>query len=155
VVVVDGARVIFIPPPLYYAVGLAAGMAVHVVAPLSIGGRPATAAAGAVVLVLGLMLTAGGVAGVVRHRTTIVPHHAVAALVTDGAYRISRNPMYTGLATAYLGAALLLGSWWPVLLWPVVILAVLTLVIRPEERYLGERFGPAYADYRATVRRWV
>lgn len=146
---------IVIPPPLYYAVGLAAGMAVHVVAPLPIGGRPATAAAGAVVLVLGLMLTAGGVAGVVRHRTTIVPHHAVAALVTDGAYRISRNPMYTGLATAYLGAAFLLGSWWPVLLWPVVILAVLTLVIRPEERYLGERFGPAYADYRATVRRWV
>ena len=93
--------------------------------------------------------------GVIRHRTTIVPHHAVATLVTDGAYRISRNPMYTGLATAYLGAAFLLGSWWTLMLWPVVILAVLTLVIRPEERYLGERFGPAYADYRATVRRWV
>src|SRR5688572_7965232 len=105
-----GARVIHIPPPLYYVAGLAGGMALHAVAPLSIGGRPATAAAGAVVLVLGLVLTAGGVAGVVRHRTTIVPHHPVAALVTDGAYRISRNPMYTGLATAYLGAALLLGS---------------------------------------------
>jgi protein-S-isoprenylcysteine O-methyltransferase Ste14 len=155
VVVVRGARVILIPPPLYYAAGLAGGMAAHAVAPLPIGGRPATAAAGAVVLVLGLALTAGGVAGVVRHRTTIVPHHPVAALVTGGVYRLSRNPMYTGLATAYLGAALLFGSWWPVVLWPLVILAVLRLVIRPEERYLGERFGPAYADYRATVRRWV
>jgi protein-S-isoprenylcysteine O-methyltransferase Ste14 len=152
---VRGARVIFVPPPLYYVAGLVAGMAAHAVAPLPIGGRPATAVAGAVVLVLGLMLTAGGVAGVVRHRTTIVPHHPVATLVTDGAYRISRNPMYTGLATAYLGAAVLLGSWWPVALSPVVVLAVLALVIRPEERYLGERFGPAYADYRARVRRWV
>ena len=40
----------------------------------------------------------GGVRAVVRHRTTIVPHRPVATLVTTGAYRVSRNPMYTGLA---------------------------------------------------------
>jgi protein-S-isoprenylcysteine O-methyltransferase Ste14 len=114
-----------------------------------------TAVAGAVVLLAGLALAIGGVAGVVRHRTTIVPHHAVATLVTDGAYRISRNPMYTGLAVAYPGAALLLGSWWPVLLWPVVLVVVRMLVIRPEEHYLEARFGSAYASYRAQVRRWV
>jgi protein-S-isoprenylcysteine O-methyltransferase Ste14 len=79
----------------------------------------------------------------------------VSALITTGAYRMSRNPMYTGLAIAYLGGALLIGSWWPVLLWPVVIAAITALVIRPEERYLGERFGPAYADYCARVRRWL
>jgi protein-S-isoprenylcysteine O-methyltransferase Ste14 len=154
-VVMRGARVIMIPPPLYYGVGLAVGMAAHAVVPIPLGGRPVTAVAGAVVLLVGLALAVGGVAGVVRHRTTIVPHHAVATLVTDGAYRISRNPMYTGLAVAYLGAALLLGSWWPVLLWPVVLLVVLALVIRPEEHYLGTRFGSAYASYRAQVRRWV
>jgi protein-S-isoprenylcysteine O-methyltransferase Ste14 len=130
-------------------------MVLHVVAPLPIGGRPVVTAVGAAVLVAGLALAAGGIAGVIRHRTTIVPHHPVSALVTDGAYRVSRNPMYTGLATAYLGTALLFGSWWPVLLWPAVMLAVLALAIRPEERYLGERFGLTYTDYRARVRRWV
>jgi len=47
-----------------------------------------------------------------RHRTAIVPHHAVSRLATTGAHRISRNAMYTGLAIAYVGGALLTGSWW-------------------------------------------
>jgi protein-S-isoprenylcysteine O-methyltransferase Ste14 len=150
-----GARVIFIPPPLYYAAGLVAGAALDRLAGLPIGGRPATAVAGAVLAGAGAALAATGVAGVVRHRTTIVPHHRVATLVTTGAFRLSRNPMYTALAIVYLGVALLIGSWWPVALWPVVLLAVYRLVIRPEERYLEQRFGSAYAEYRARVRRWL
>jgi protein-S-isoprenylcysteine O-methyltransferase Ste14 len=85
------------------------------------------------------------------HRTTIVPHHPVSTLLTGRAYRVSRNPMYTGLAIAYLGVALLLGSWWPLAVWPLVILAVRRLVIRPEEEYLSQRFGRAYTDYHARV----
>ena len=104
---------------------------------------------------LGLALAVAGIAAVIRHRTTIVPHHPVATLVTGGAYRLSRNPMYTGLAVAYLGLALLFGSWWPLALWPLVIVAVRQLVIRPEERYLAGRFGQTYTDYQARVRRWL
>jgi protein-S-isoprenylcysteine O-methyltransferase Ste14 len=63
--------------------------------------------------------------------------------------------MYTGLAIAYLGVALLLGSWWPLVLWPLVVVAVRQLVIRPEEQYLTQRFGQAYTDYEGRVRRWL
>jgi protein-S-isoprenylcysteine O-methyltransferase Ste14 len=150
-----GARVPYIPPPLYYVAGFAAGMLLDRLVPLSIGGRPATTVAGVVAGGVGVALTAGGVAGVIRHRTTIVPHHPVAALITTGAYRWSRNPMYTGLAIAYLGGALLVGSWWPVAVWPLIIAVVRQLVIAPEEQYLSERFGQPYADYRARVRRWL
>jgi protein-S-isoprenylcysteine O-methyltransferase Ste14 len=150
----QGARVIFIPPPVYYAAGLAVGVAINAVVALPIGGRPA-AFGGAVFAVLGLGLAAAGIAAVVRHRTTIVPHHPVATLVTSGAYRLSRNPMYTGLAVAYLGLTLLFGSWWPLALWPLVIVAVRQLVVRPEERYLALRFGQTYTDYKSRVRRWL
>jgi protein-S-isoprenylcysteine O-methyltransferase Ste14 len=150
-----GARVIYIPPPLYYGAGFAAGMLLDSLVPLPVGGRPATAVAGVVVGVLGLALTFAGVGEVIRHRTTIVPHRPVAALITTGAYRWSRNPMYTGLAIAYLGSALLVGSWWPVVLLPLAVFGMTRLVIRPEERYLGERFGQTYADYRTRVRRWL
>ena len=150
-----GARVIFIPPPLYYAAGLAVGMAINAGVALPLGGRRATAVAGAVVAAFGLTLAFTGVAAVIRHRTTIVPHHPVATLITSGAYRLSRNPMYTGLAIAYLGLALLLGSWWPLALWPLVIVAVRQLVIGPEERYLTQRFGQTYTDYQSRVRRWL
>jgi protein-S-isoprenylcysteine O-methyltransferase Ste14 len=150
-----GAAVPFVPPPMYYAAGLVGGLAIDRVRPLPIGLRPAAPTAGAVLVALGLALALAGVAAVVRHRTTLVPHHAVSTLVTGGAYRLSRNPMYTGLAAAFLGLALLLGSWWPVLLWPLAVVAVRRLVIRPEEQYLAERFGQAYTDYRARVRRWL
>ena len=150
-----GARVVPIPPPLYYAAGLAGGLALDGAVALPLGGRPATAVAGAVVTAVGLTLTAGGVSAVIRHRTTIVPHHPVATLLTGGAYRLSRNPMYTGLAVGYLGLALVFGSWWPLVLWPLVILAVRRLVIRPEEQYLTRRFGDTYVDYQSRVRRWL
>ena len=150
-----GARVFFVPPPLYYGLGFAAGMLLHRIAPVPVGGRPATAVAGAVIAASGVGLMLGGVAGVVRHRTTIVPHRPVSTLVTSGAYRWSRNPMYTGLAILSFGGALLAGSWWPVLLEPLVLLIVARVVIRPEEQYLSERFGASYADYRSRVRRWL
>jgi len=151
----QGARVIFIPPPLYYAAGLAAGMAIDAAVALPLGGRPATTVAGTVVAAVGLALAFAGVAAVIRHRTTIVPHHPVATLLTGGAYRLSRNPMYTGLAIAYLGVAPPFGSWWPLALWPIVIVAVCHLVIRPEEQYLTQRFGQTYTDYQSRVRRWL
>ena len=150
-----GARVIRIPPPLYYACGLVAGVAANSVVALPLGGRPATVVAGALITALGLGLALAGVVAVIGHRTTIVPHRPVATLLTSGAYRLSRNPMYAGLAFAYLGVALLSDSWWPLVLWPLVILAVHHLVIRPEEEYLTERFGQTYADYQTRVRRWL
>jgi protein-S-isoprenylcysteine O-methyltransferase Ste14 len=150
-----GAQVIFVPPPLYYVAGLAGGMAINGVAAVPLDGRPATAAAGAVLAALGVVLAFAGVAAVIRHRTTIVPHHPVATLVTGGAYRLSRNPMYTGLAITYLGLALLFGSWWPLALCPLVIIAVRQLAVRPEEQYLMQRFGQTYIDYQSRVRRWL
>jgi protein-S-isoprenylcysteine O-methyltransferase Ste14 len=147
--------VIFIPPPLYYAAGLAGGLAVDAAIPLAIGGRPGVPAAGAVLTAAGLALTGAAVTTVIRHRTTIVPHHPVTTLLTSGPYRLSRNPMYAGLAIAYAGLTLLTGTWWPAAFAPLVIYAVHRLAIRPEERYLTERFGRAYTDYRARVRRWL
>jgi protein-S-isoprenylcysteine O-methyltransferase Ste14 len=63
--------------------------------------------------------------------------------------------MYTGLAIAYLGGALLVGSAWPLVTLPLALLAVRGFVIRPEERYLADSFGQSYADYLARVRRWL
>jgi protein-S-isoprenylcysteine O-methyltransferase Ste14 len=150
-----GARVISIPPPLYYVAAIAGGMLIHRTLPLPVGGRPATAVVGAIVLALGLTLNFAGVAGVIKHRTTIVPHGHVARLITTGAYRWSRNPMYTGLGIAVLGAGLLAGSWWPIVLLPIALLVVAWLVIGPEERYLAQRFGQSYHDYSSRVRRWL
>jgi protein-S-isoprenylcysteine O-methyltransferase Ste14 len=151
----QGARVPPMPPPMYYGAAFVGGMLLRsLTVPWSIGGQPATSVLGGAILAGGAGLALTGVSAVFRHHTTIVPHHPVSALVTTGPYRWTRNPMYTGLAFAYVGGALLAGTWWPLATLPLALLAIRRLVIAPEERYLTEAFGDAYSDYQARVRRW-
>ena len=151
-----GARVPGVPPPLYYGAAFAAGMLLRdATVPLALGALPETLVVAVVLLVSGTALALAGVIEVMRNQTTIVPHHTVSALVTTGAYRLTRNPMYTGLAIAYLGGALLSDSWWPLATLPFALLAVRRVVIDPEERYLANTFGQPYSDYQTRVRRWL
>ena len=154
-VVASGARVVPIPPPAYYAVAFAAGMFLQRAVPLDVPARPTSALLGGAILVSGLALDLAGVATVIAKRTTIVPHRPVAKLLTSGIYRFSRNPMYTGLGLVVAGGSLVAGTWWPLVLLPLALLAVRRLVIQPEETYLAERYGTLYADYRRSVRRWL
>ncbi|MEP6979203.1 MAG: isoprenylcysteine carboxylmethyltransferase family protein [Nakamurella sp.] len=145
-----------IPPPLYLGAAFAGGLALRAANPaLGFGSGPVVVGVGGGLCAAGVFLTVAGVVQVRRAGTTIVPHRPVTALLTSGVYRFSRNPMYTGLTVAYLGGALLSGSWGPLLTWPVAILCLQVLVIGPEERYLGERFGDAYRVYRAQTHRWL
>lgn len=144
-----------IPPPVYYAAAFASAVVLQRARPLDIPGRPTSALVGAAVLLAGLALDVAGVATVLRNHTTIVPHRPVAKLITTGIYRLSRHPMYTGLAVMVAGGALLAGTWWPVLTLLPALLAVRQLAIEPEETYLAERYGSSYDDYRRRVRRWL
>lgn len=150
-----GADVMCLPPPLLFAVPFGAGVLLHQILPWRIGARPISTLVGAALLAAGIALVLSGVAAVHRAGTTIVPHHPVSALLTNGPYALSRNPMYTGLAIAATGGALIAGTWWPVALLPASVTAVRQLVIGPEERYLATQFGSRYTQYRSTVRRWL
>lgn len=151
-----GAAVRFPIPPLLFAVPLGATLALHfTLLPWHLPGQPTTTVVGAALTIAGVAFSLSGAATVLLHRTTVVPHHAVSRLVTRGPFRISRNPMYTGHVIAYVGAALWVGTWWPLPLVPLCVLATDRLVIRPEEAYLARRFGADYERYRSGVRRWL
>jgi protein-S-isoprenylcysteine O-methyltransferase Ste14 len=90
-----------------------------------------------------------------RARTRPEPWKPSTALVVDGPYRFTRNPMYLGFTLIYAGIALLANSSWPFVLLPGVLVVMQWFVIRREERYLERKFGDAYRAYCASVRRWV
>ena len=90
-----------------------------------------------------------------RHQTGLLPGQATHALIDEGPFRVSRNPLYVGLLALYLGLAFLAPTLWGLVLFPAVVLLVLWGAIRPEERYLHERFGAQYDDYARRVRRWL
>jgi protein-S-isoprenylcysteine O-methyltransferase Ste14 len=60
-----------------------------------------------------------------------VPHHPASALVTTGAFRFSRNPVYTGLAVGYVGVAPWAGTWWPLTVAALCVLATDPAVAPP------------------------
>ncbi|MCW2735432.1 isoprenylcysteine carboxylmethyltransferase family protein [Nocardioides sp.] len=90
-----------------------------------------------------------------RHETGLLPGSPTEAMIEEGPYRLSRNPLYVGLLALYLALALLGGSFWALVLFPVAVLLVLWGAILPEERFLHARFGDPYDAYRSRVRRWL
>lgn len=151
-----GAAVRFPFPPLLFAGPLAVALGVHYwLLPWAIPSSAVVTWAGVLLVAAGVLLGGAAVVTAGRMRTTVVPHRPVARLVTTGPFRISRNPMYAGLALAYLGAALWAHSWWPLVLVPLCVLATQRLVITAEESYLAGRFGADYQRYRDRVRRWL
>ena len=150
-----GARVIPVPPPVIFVLAFAVGVVLHAITGDRLGGRPATAWIGGILVAGGLVLGAGAVSMLARAHTTVVPHRRASALVTGGPFRFSRNPMYSALSLITVGAAPLVGTWWPLVTLVPALVIVRLWVIGPEERYLAEAFGADYAAYCARVRRWL
>jgi protein-S-isoprenylcysteine O-methyltransferase Ste14 len=75
-------------------------------------------------------------------------------LVTEGAYRWVRNPMYLGHLIFLAGVALALGSWAGALVF-AFHLFWFDRRVRQDEGRLEVLFGEAYRDYRARVKRWI
>jgi protein-S-isoprenylcysteine O-methyltransferase Ste14 len=90
-----------------------------------------------------------------RHETGLLPGQATHALIEEGPYRLSRNPLYVGMLALYFGLALLAPTLSGLALFPAAVRLVLWGAIRPEERFLHERFGAPYDDYTRRVRRWL
>jgi len=112
-------------------------------------------ASGWLLIVGGIGLVAAAISTLVRARTTFLPDRESNSLVIAGPFAISRNPIYVGMMAVYVGAALVANMAWPVLLLPLVWILMRVLIINREERYLDEKFGVNYADYRRRVRRWL
>ena len=100
-----------------------------------------------------IMMTAVGLFQ--KSGTDPKPWKTATALVTDGVYRWTRNPMYLGMALIYFGIALVLNSLVALLLLIPLVFVIQKEVIEREERYMESKFGEAYREYRARARRWI
>jgi protein-S-isoprenylcysteine O-methyltransferase Ste14 len=144
-----------VPPPLYYLAAFLVGVALELAFPTS---WPPFGVRLAGTLLGGAAWLALDGAAMVRFRragTSMVPTNPTTALVTSGPYRFTRNPMYLGVAFLYIAFAFAFGVIWALAFLPAVVVVVDRFVIAREEPYLERRFGQAYRDYKAQVRRWL
>lgn len=75
------------------------------------------------------------------------------ALVTDGLYRYSRNPMYVGFYLLAIAAVIFTFDL-RVLIFSLYALFVHHTIVISEERFLRDRFGKKYLSYAKRVRRY-
>jgi protein-S-isoprenylcysteine O-methyltransferase Ste14 len=90
-----------------------------------------------------------------RNRTPINPYHPPTRVVSSGAFRVSRNPLYVGLNLVLLGLVLILNSVAGLVVILTLFAVVHFAVILPEERYLEGKFGDRYSHYQRMVRRYL
>lgn len=90
-----------------------------------------------------------------RSDTAVCPTASNQCLVTGSIYRITRNPMYLGMAVMLLGLAILVGTI-PFYVVAAAFFVIMDRVFCPyEENKLRETFGGVYLDYQQHVRRWI
>ena len=110
---------------------------------------------GAILFIGGFALGFPALRGMVRAKTSPNPHRPSRALVRDATFQITRNPMYLGMLISYMGVSIFLQNPWFILFLPILIWLFTTWVIIPEEKYLEEKFGNDYQEFKACVRRWI
>jgi protein-S-isoprenylcysteine O-methyltransferase Ste14 len=146
----DNPRV-FRPPPLIFGGLLTLGLLLR--------SKPATlgipSMLGGLALVAGLVILGLALGLFRKSGTRAEPWQPSSALVMDGIYRRTRNPMYLGMTAVCLGVAMIFRSVPALLLTAVAAVIIDRFVIPREEAYLKRRFGDDYAGYSQQVRRWL
>jgi protein-S-isoprenylcysteine O-methyltransferase Ste14 len=142
-------------PPVLYASAFVLGLVLDWLVPLRhLPALPARLI-GAVCLIVGAGVAHSGEKVMHRAGTNVRPDLPATALVTEGPFSRTRNPLYLGLTLMYTGLALLIPVTWPLLLLVPVLLVMRWGVIAREERYLERKFGEPYRAYLGRVRRWL
>jgi protein-S-isoprenylcysteine O-methyltransferase Ste14 len=145
-------------PPLIFLAALLLGLACDHLLPLPL----AIPEAGLVhwiiagcLIVIGVALAAAGIRDFSRAATPVPTNQPTRALVTTGIHGWTRNPIYLGMFLIYGGIGVAARSPWTLILALPLAITIRYGVVAREEAYLQRRFGDAYRDYMARVRRWL
>lgn len=90
-----------------------------------------------------------------KYRTTIMPRQTANALVTQGIFKRTRNPIYLGDTFILLGFVLAWDAVLSLSLVPVFVWIIETRYIVPEEDSLRRKFRLEFARYLQQTRRWM
>jgi protein-S-isoprenylcysteine O-methyltransferase Ste14 len=142
-------------PPVWLLLGLALVWVLATYLPLVRLFGPVFQAAGVLAALAGVAVIVWSALWFWRKQTAIEPHQEPAALIVEGPYRFSRNPIYLGMLAILTGAVMWHGALGaaPV---PFAFAAVVTRrFIEPEEAALRRAFGAKAEAFLARSRRWL
>ena len=142
-------------PPTWLLVAMIAMLALHFLLPLAWIIPPFWNLTGLILIASGLILNLRADKAFHQIHTTVKPFEESFSLVTDGVFRISRNPMYLGFVLILTGVAILLRTLSPYLVIFAFVIILDKTYVRAEEQMLAKKFGLAWKHYQSATRRWL
>ena len=106
-------------------------------------------------MLVGMTVVAAGIRNFSRAATPVPTNQPARALVTTGIHGWTRNPIYLGIFLVYAAIGNAVRSPWILILALPLAIVIRYGVVAREEAYLESRFGDAFRDYKARVRRWL
>lgn len=143
------------PPPLIFLSGLLVGGFVSWFYPLAFLPTSFSVVTGILLIFTGLAIVSAALTKMRRAETNVEPWKPTTAIISDGIYGVSRNPIYLAMVLIYFGVSSLFNSFWFL---PPIILVLIVMrygVILREEKYLERKFGDEYLNYKNRVGRWI
>lgn len=142
-------------PPILFLILLTALVPLYALHPETLVLRQGTAMPWDVPLALGLVVLLWAFVHFKKKNAEIHTFRQPKALITDGPFRFSRNPMYLGFFLLLVAAAFFVNTWCALLAPLGFLLAATFWYIPHEERRMRSTFGAAYGDYAWKTRRWL
>ena len=110
---------------------------------------------GAAIFAIGFALAIWAIVTMRRAGTQVQTNLPTTAIVENGPYRLTRNPIYVGMFLGLIGLAIGFNSLWILAMLVPFYLVIRYGVVAREEAYLERKFGAVYKGYKARVRRWA
>ena len=146
---------VFTFPPIIYAGAFVMGYLTDRAFPNNMGYETPRQIVVWGLVALGCALAGWAIARFIRARTHVDVRKPATALVTDGPYRLTRNPMYVAAALLYAGIAIVYAKVFILAFLIPCLIVIDIFIIRREEAYLETVFGEPYREFCGRVRRWL
>lgn len=150
----DRAGVV-LPPPLIFLGSMLIGWLIHRQWPIRLVPHVLSPWLGIALTASSVILVALSFREFRRAKTSPRPEKPTTAIIREGPYGYTRNPLYVAMSLLHLGVSLWVNSLFMLLMLLPALAVISRGVIDREERYLEKKFGKEYLDYKASVRRWV
>lgn len=144
-----------IPPPIHLLVGLTAMILLSSFVPIGHWLVFPWRYIGIIIIVLGFSLAIGSGMFFRKFGTDPRPGNRASLIVTKGPFKYTRNPMYLGYITMLIGTSILLGTFSPLIVIPIIFLILHTQFVLREEKWMEEWFGEPYLEYKKKTPRWL
>jgi len=154
----DNANVITLPPFIFLAF-FVIGFVLHYFLRLFLVEEPRLDSIldilGTALIIVSLFFPVYAFKALEKSKTTHKVYKPTTAIVSDGIYKYSRNPIYLSGFILFIGISFITNSLFMLILIVPLFFVIMEGVVKREEKYLEWKFGEEYLNYKKQVRRWI